>query len=125
MTYDSAAVAAKQRGRIFGRPRARRGTIASANEREEITMKGKKAFVALAISTALSFLSCASAVAKDDMGDMGDRADRGGSVVVRCSLSGVNPAVHPEIFGNPAVAASYGFVRSRDGTWHVQHNCHR
>jgi hypothetical protein len=90
-------------------------------------MSGRKAFVALAVTTALSFLSCASAVARDDMGggDMGDRGNRGGSVVVRCSLSGVNPAVHPEIFGNPAVAASYGFVRSRDGTWYVRPNCHR
>jgi hypothetical protein len=88
-------------------------------------MSGKMAFVALAVTTALSFLSCASAVARDDMGDMGDRGDRSGSVVVRCSLSGVNPTVHPEIFGNPAVAASYGFVRSRDGTWHVRPNCHR
>jgi hypothetical protein len=57
--------------------------------------------------------------------DGGDHGDGGGSVVVRCNLSGVNPAVHPEIFGNPAVAASYGFVRSRDGTWHVRPNCHR
>jgi hypothetical protein len=63
------------------------GTIASENGPEEITMKEKKAFVVLAVTTALSFLSCASAVAKDDMGDMGDRRDRGGSVVVRCSLS--------------------------------------
>jgi hypothetical protein len=93
-------------------------------------MSGKTAFVALAVAPALSFLflRCASAVAKDDMGDMGDmgdRGDRGGSVVVRCSLSGVNPAVHPEIFGNPAVAASYGFARSRDGTWHVIPNCRK
>jgi hypothetical protein len=91
-------------------------------------MIGNKAFVALAVTTALSFLSCASAVAKDDMGDMrdmGDRGERGRSVVVRCSLSGVNPAVHPEIFGNSAVAASYGFVRSRDGTWQVRPNCRR
>jgi hypothetical protein len=87
-------------------------------------MNGNKAFVALAVATALSFLSCASAVARDDM-DGGDHGDGGGSVVVRCNLSGVNPAVHPEIFGNPAVAASYGFVRSRDGTWHVRPNCHR
>jgi hypothetical protein len=89
-------------------------------------MCGKKAFVLRAVTTALSFLSCASAVARDDMGDGGDRGDRGGSsVVVRCSLSGVNPAVHPEIFGNPAVAAAYGFVRSRDGTWHVRPNRRR
>ena len=86
-------------------------------------MRGGKTFVALVVTTALGFLSCASAVARDD--DMGDMGDRGGSVVVRCSLSGVNPAVHPEIFGNPAVAASYGFVRSRDGTWYVRPNCHR
>ena len=89
-------------------------------------MIGNKAFVVLAVTTALSVLGAASAVARDDdMGDMGDRGERGGSVVVRCSLSGVNPAVHPEIFGNPAVAASYGFVRSRDGTWYVRPNCHR
>jgi hypothetical protein len=94
-------------------------------DKEETAMNGKKAFVVLAVTTALSYLSCASAVAKDDMGDMGERGERGGSVVVRCSLRGVNPAVHPEIFGNPAVAASYGFVRSRDGTWHVGKNCVR
>ena len=89
-------------------------------------MNGKKAFVVLAVTTAMSFLNCASAVARDDdMGDMGDHGERGGSVVVRCTLRGVNPAVHPEIFGNPAVAASYGFVRSRDGAWQVQPNCHR
>ena len=91
-------------------------------------MSGKMAFVALAVTTALSFLSCASAVAgMDGGGDHagGDRGDGGGSVVVRCDLSGVNPAVHPEIFSNPAVARSYGFVRSRDGAWHVAPNCHR
>jgi hypothetical protein len=92
-------------------------------------MSGKKALVALAVITALSFLSCASAVAMGgsdhDGGDRGDRGDGAGSVVVRCNLSGVNPAVHPEIFGNPAVAASYGFARSRDGTWHVRPDCLR
>jgi hypothetical protein len=36
------------------------------------------------------------------------------------SLDGVNPAYHPGIFGNPAVARSYGFVKSRDGGWHVR-----
>jgi hypothetical protein len=58
------------------------------------------------------------------MGD--DKGDHmGGGGVVRCSLDGINPVHHPEIFGNPAVAASYGFVRSRDGTWHVVPNCRR
>jgi hypothetical protein len=55
--------------------------------------------------------------------DMDPGAERSG--IVRCSLDGVNPAHHPEIFSNPAVAASYGFVRARDGTWHVQPNCRR
>jgi hypothetical protein len=45
--------------------------------------------------------------------------------VLPCSLDGVNPVYHPHIFGNPAVARSYGFVRSRDGTWYVVPNCHR
>ena len=84
-------------------------------------MSAKKVFVALAVNTALGFLGAASAVAKDDMGDKGDREP--GRSVMPCSLSGINPAAHPEIFGNPAVAVSYGFVRSRDGTWHVRPNC--
>jgi hypothetical protein len=81
-------------------------------------MNGKKAFTILAVTTALGFLGAASAVAGGN--DIDKRDERGGSVVP-CSLSGVNPAVHPEIFGNPAVAArEYGFVQSRDGVWHVQ-----
>jgi hypothetical protein len=43
-----------------------------------------------------------------------------GGYVVPGSLDGVNPAVHPRIFGNPAVAHSYGFLQSRDGSWHVR-----
>jgi len=58
------------------------------------------------------------------MGERGERGERGASVVP-CSLSGVNPAAHPEIFGNPAAAASYGFVRSRNGRWHVRPDCHQ
>jgi hypothetical protein len=46
--------------------------------------------------------------------------------VVPCSLDGVNPAVHPSIFGNPVLAREqFGFIRSRDGTWHVERNCVR
>jgi hypothetical protein len=46
--------------------------------------------------------------------------------VMPCSLDGVNPAYHPSIFGNPAVAwRDYGFIRVRDGTWHVERNCVR
>jgi hypothetical protein len=83
-------------------------------------MNRDKAFVALAVTTALGVLGAASAIARDDI----DRRDERGGFVVPCSLSGVNPAFHPEIFGNPAVAArEYGFVKSRDGTWQVQDNC--
>jgi hypothetical protein len=84
-------------------------------------MSGRKAFVALAVTTALGILGAAPAAAGSDR----DRGrDRYGSVVP-CSLDGVNPAFHPEIFGNPAAAAAYGFVRSRDGAWQVRPNCHR
>ncbi len=85
-------------------------------------MSGKRAFVMLAITAALGVLGAASAVARDDVDK---REERGGSVGP-CSLAGVNPAHHPEIFGNPAVAArEYGFIKSRDGTWQVQDNCLR
>jgi len=85
-------------------------------------MSAKKAFVALAVTAGLGVLGAASAVAKDDDSDR--RGERGGSVVP-CSLDGVNPAFHPEIFGNAATAAAYGFVRSRDGGWQVRPNCRR
>jgi hypothetical protein len=46
--------------------------------------------------------------------------------VVPCSLDGVNPAYHPTIFADPRVAREeYGFIRSRDGTWHVEKDCVR
>ena len=81
-------------------------------------MNGKNAFVALALTTALSILGAASAAA----GEMRDRGDERGAVLP-CSLDGVNPAYHPEIFGNRAVAQSYGFIQSQVGTWHVAQNC--
>jgi hypothetical protein len=49
-----------------------------------------------------------------------DGGNNTGGYVVPGSLDGVNPAYHPGIFGNPAVARSYGFEKSRDGTWHVR-----
>ena len=79
----------------------------------------KKPVIALSVF-ALSALGVVPASASD----MSFDRDRGG-FVQPCSLVGINPAYHPEIFGNPAVAASHGFVRSRDGTWQVAPNCHR
>jgi hypothetical protein len=93
-------------------------------------MGAKMALTALVVTTVFA-ASIASSLAgkedmggKDDMGDKGNRPEKGG-VVVRCSLNGINTAIHSEIFGRPAVARSYGFVRFRDGTWHVQPNCRR
>ena len=83
-------------------------------------MIGNKAFVALAVTTTLGILGTASATAGSDR----DRGRERG-YVVPCSLVGVNPVYHPEIFGNAATAYAYGFVRSRDGAWQVRPNCHR
>ena len=82
-------------------------------------MGGKRALLALAI-TALGVLGTTSAAWSFFDG----RHNRGG-FVKPCSLEGVNPVYHPDIFGNPAFArAFYGFVQARDYTWHVQDNCH-
>ena len=83
-------------------------------------MSGKKGFVMLAVTIALSFLGAAPAAAGSDR-------DRGREpYVVPCSLDGVNPVDHPSIFGNPAFAkARYGFVQGRDHTWHVEPNCRK
>ena len=82
-------------------------------------MSGKNTFVALAATTALVVLGAASAAGSDH--EQTNDFDR----VRPCSLDGVNPVYHPEIFGNPAVARAYfGFVRSPDGTWHVQPGYH-
>jgi hypothetical protein len=87
---------------------------------KEIAMSGKT-FVALAVTSVLSVLGTA-AMAGNDRDDHGQ--ERGGAVV-RCSLDGVNPALHPEVFGNPATALAYGFVQAPDRTWHVRPDCRR
>lgn len=79
----------------------------------------KETILVVLMGTALA-ASVAPSIAGQDRGD---RFQKGGAVV-RCSLDGVNPAYHRDIFGNPAAAASYGFVQSRDGIWHVAPNCH-
>ena len=82
-------------------------------------MSGKRALVVLAVAAGFGILGAAPAAA----GGQTRWWDRGG-FVKPCSLDGVNPVFHPGIFGNRAVARSYGFVQSRDGTWHVIDNCH-
>jgi hypothetical protein len=53
------------------------------------------------------------------------RAQQGGrgGDVMPCSLAGVNPADHPDIFGDPEGARNqYGFVHGPDGKWTVMPN---
>ena len=78
-------------------------------------MTGNKAFAVIVITTGLGVLGADSAAARSHA--------HGTGAVVPCSLDGINPTYHPAIFGNPAVAASYGFVRSADGTWRVRPGC--
>jgi hypothetical protein len=83
-------------------------------------MIGNKAFVVVAITTAVGVLGAAPAAASDN-----DNRGREHGYVVPCSLVGVNPVYHPDIFGNAASAYAFGFVRTRDGAWRVIPNCHR
>jgi hypothetical protein len=78
-----------------------------------------RVLVVLAAAAGLGILGATPAAA----GDQTRWFDRGG-FVKPCSLEGVNPVFHPGIFSNRAVAKSYGFVKSRGGTWHVMNNCH-
>jgi hypothetical protein len=76
-------------------------------------MSGEKHFIAFAIAVSLGVLGPAStAWAQYDY-------EYQGGYVRPCSLDGVNPAYHPEIFGNPPAAREFGFVQSSDGTWHA------
>jgi hypothetical protein len=85
-------------------------------------MARNKAFIVIAVTTALGMLGTFPAAAATER-DRGSERDRDN--VLPCSLVGVNPAYHPEIFGNAAAAASYGFVRSPNGTWQVRPGCRR
>ena len=74
-------------------------------------MRGKKTLGALAIGTSLAVLGASSTAWSHN--DYDGRHFRGG-YVKPCSLDGVNPAYHRDIFGNPALArAVYGFVQAR------------
>jgi hypothetical protein len=72
------------------------------------------------VLAAALILAPASAALANDSGE-----NNQGGFVMGCSLVGVNPVYHPGIFGNPAVAREYGFVKSRDGSWQVERNCVR
>jgi hypothetical protein len=87
----------------------------------EAAMNGRRtALIALIAITAVVVSVSSSGAMRDDS----DRTENGGAVQ-RCSLDGVNPIHHPKIFGNPATAAAFGFVRAPDGSWRVAPNCRR
>ena len=71
----------------------------------------------IALAVALVLGGASAALASSD-------SDPSGGYVVAGNLDGVNPAYHPEIFGNPATARSYGFVKSPQGTWEVEPAAH-
>jgi hypothetical protein len=83
-------------------------------------MIGKKALVGLSAIVLGIPSVLGTALASGEV-----KSPREGGWVVPCSLVGVNPAHHRDIFGNPAVARSYGFVQAHDGSWQVQSNCRR
>jgi hypothetical protein len=78
-------------------------------------MIGNRSFITLSLAAALGVLGVASAAATDQGG-----RNRSGGYVLPGSLDGVNPAYHPDIFGNATSAYAYGFVQSPNGTWHVR-----
>jgi hypothetical protein len=65
----------------------------------------------LAVAAALLLGTSSTALAKG-------HASPGGGVRP-CSLDGVNPVYHPQIFGNAATAREFGFVLGPDHAWHV------
>jgi hypothetical protein len=67
--------------------------------------------IKLAVAAALLFGTTSAALAKG-------HAHPGGNVRP-CSLDGVNPVYHPQIFGNAATAREFGFVQGPDHAWHV------
>jgi hypothetical protein len=105
-------------------PGRRRKLAAASGSIEEAAMNGTMTG-ALTHTIVLSALTVGLFAASPAMASfIGDGRHKGG-YVKPCSLDGVNPAYHLDIFANPALArADYGFVRGRDGTWQVENNCH-
>jgi hypothetical protein len=75
--------------------------------------------ITAAFATALTLGAASTAMAGTE------HTDNRGGFVITCSLDGVNPVYHPRIFGNPAVAREYGFVKTRDSGWQVEKICIR
>jgi hypothetical protein len=83
-------------------------------------MSPKKAVAPLAVIVTLGVLATTSAARSGDMmsGDIANEVTH----ATPCSLDGFNPSWHSD-FDNPAAAKAYGFVKSPDGTWHLDKSC--
>jgi hypothetical protein len=76
-------------------------------------MTARKSFIVGAVSVTLGIVGVSSAFAEVGR-------------VKPCSLHGVNPAHHSEVFSDPDVAREhYGFVKSSDGKWQVEKDCRK
>jgi hypothetical protein len=80
-------------------------------------MTGNDAFAVVAITAGLGVLGVDAAAARSHA--------HGTGYVVPCSLDGINPIYHRQIFGDPAVARSYGFVQGPDHVWRVASDCRK
>jgi hypothetical protein len=78
-------------------------------------MSGKKAFVPLVV---IAVLGTTTAAWSSFMGDLHNEQTH----TTPCSLDGFNPSWHSD-FENPAAARQYGFVKSPDGSWHLDKSC--
>ena len=67
--------------------------------------------ITIALTAALILGAASAALAKG-------RGSPGGNVMP-CSLDGVNPVFHPQIFGTVAAARTFGFIQAPDRTWHL------
>jgi hypothetical protein len=88
----------------------------------ETTMSRKRRVIGTVALRTLAILAvlCSAYAARSQITGI----PKDGGFVKPCSLDGVNPVLHPDIFGNPALALrEYGFIRARDGSWHVIPNC--
>jgi hypothetical protein len=85
-------------------------------------MNRKMAFVALCVGALGTFRVLAAAFGAGVDKEPREPIEPGS--IMPCSLVGVNPVYHPEVFANPATAREFGFIRAKDGTWQVIPNCH-
>jgi hypothetical protein len=79
-------------------------------------MTGKKAFVPLVIFAILGTTSVAWSQMTGDLANETTHA-------IRCSLDGFNPSYHSGFDNLAQVKKEFGFVKSPDGTWHLDESC--